>query len=282
VTGALGPLLFWIVAAAMTAGVTALLLHPLLRETGVQAGRERFDRMVYRDQLTELDRDLARGLIDRDAAEAARAEIGRRLLATTSAPVAMAAGPTRGSRRLALALLVVIPVLALGLYLPTGRWDLPAQPFASREPDVPPAVHDALAKLEAHLRDHPDDIRSLALLGEADQRLGKPDQAAAALRQAAALAPDDPDIAGSLADILVSLDQGIVSAEARKAFETVIAHRPGDPRARFYLALAKAQAGDDPSALAEWSALAGDSPADAPWMAELQRHIAEAKRRLGP
>ena len=78
-------MLFWIVAAAMTAAVTALVLTPLLRNrqtAGPGAGsRASYDMEVYRDQLAELERDVARGVIDDRQAQAARTEIGRRMLA---------------------------------------------------------------------------------------------------------------------------------------------------------------------------------------------------------
>ena len=69
-------MLFWIVAAAMTAAVTALVLTPLLRsrQTGgaARGSRAAYDMEVYRDQLAELERDLARGVIDDRQAQAAR------------------------------------------------------------------------------------------------------------------------------------------------------------------------------------------------------------------
>ena len=77
-------MLFWIVAAAMTAAVTALVLTPLLRsrQTGGQGAGSRaaYDMEVYRDQLAELERDLARGVIDDRQAQGARTEISRRML----------------------------------------------------------------------------------------------------------------------------------------------------------------------------------------------------------
>ena len=110
-------MLFWIVAAAMTAAVTALVLTPLLRSrqaVGPGAGsRASYDMEVYRDQLAELERDLARGVIDNRQAQAARAEIGRRMLAVAEEGKREAASPggaaSRASRSIALALCVVIP-----------------------------------------------------------------------------------------------------------------------------------------------------------------------------
>lgn len=75
-------MLFWIVAAALTAAVVLLIVPPLLRKPeGAAEERAAYDLEVYRDQLGELERDQGRGLISEAQAAAARAEIGRRMLA---------------------------------------------------------------------------------------------------------------------------------------------------------------------------------------------------------
>src|SRR3954447_25679278 len=119
-------MLFWIVAAAMTAAVTALVLAPLLRnrQSAEPAAESRgsYDMEVYRDQLAELERGLARGVIDSRQAQAARPEIGRRMLAVADERKSEAKGsgsaPGKGSRSVALALCILIPVGALAVYIP--------------------------------------------------------------------------------------------------------------------------------------------------------------------
>src|SRR3569832_692644 len=114
-------MLFWIVAAAMPAALTALVLTPLMRSRQTAGPgpdfRASYDMEVYRDQLAELERDLARGVIDDRQAQAARTEIGRRMLAVAEEGKREAAGsggaPSRASRSIALALCVVIPLGAL-------------------------------------------------------------------------------------------------------------------------------------------------------------------------
>ena len=107
-----------------------LLLWPRRRDSEAEAGGH--DLAVYRDQLAEVDRDAERGLIDARQAEAARTEISRRMLAAADQGEA-AGGTMPGGRWLRLAVVVLVPVAALLLYLPSGRPDLPSQPFASRD-----------------------------------------------------------------------------------------------------------------------------------------------------
>src|SRR6202043_62094 len=87
---------------------------------------------IYRDQLAEIDRDRGRGLIADGEAEAARTEVARRLLKTGEAAARPAAATTPLRQRLAAAIVIAMPILALGLYIVLGSPGLPDQPIAAR------------------------------------------------------------------------------------------------------------------------------------------------------
>ncbi|HTQ35133.1 MAG TPA: tetratricopeptide repeat protein, partial [Stellaceae bacterium] len=74
---------------------------------------------------------------------------------------------------------------------------------------------------------------------------------------------------------------GIVTAEAKQAFVTALADKESAPRSRYYLALAKQQAGDPKAALQDWVDLEAGSPADADWLPLLRQRIAEAAKAAG-
>ena len=73
-------MIFWLFAGLLTAVAVGLLLLPLVRRTDETPPRQAYDMTVYRDQLTELERDLERGVLSPDQAAAARTEVERRLL----------------------------------------------------------------------------------------------------------------------------------------------------------------------------------------------------------
>jgi cytochrome c-type biogenesis protein CcmH len=279
-------MLFWICAAAMTAGVLALILTPLVRPRQEGGSRAAYDLEVYRDQLGELDRDLARGVINEAQAAAARAEIGRRMLAVADQGTAQ---PTPGGRHamvLAIILALTIPLGALAVYLPLGRPDAPAQPLASRQLDqernAPPEdVLAAMENLRRQLDENPGDAQGWAILGRAYAKMGRLDAASDALRKAVALSPDDPDLLGAHGEVLIGANGGIVTEEARAAYDRVLEKRPEDPRARFYAGLARFQAGDLTEALERWRALMAESPANAPWVPTVRDHIRQAAEGLG-
>lgn len=275
-------MLFWILAAVLTAAVLLLIVPPLLRSGAAAPDREAFDREVYRDQLDELERDRARSLINDAQAEAAKAEIARRMLATAEKGAA-ATTPVapRSARVLAVLLALVLPLGALSVYGLYGRPDLPAQPLASRNLEQerggpPKTVLAAMDKLKAQLAENPNDLQGWLILGQAYAKMGRNADAADALRHAVALNKDDVEMQGLFGETLVSANDGMVPEEAVKAFDAVLAKEPKDPRARFFAALARYQAGDRQDALNRWSALMAESPADAPWVPVLRDQIREA------
>lgn len=279
-------MLFWIVAAAMTAAVVMLIVWPLARPAGAAGSRAAYDLEVYRDQLKELERERENGLISAAQADAARAEVGRRMLALESAVAKQAETPaaTGRTRIVAVLLALVIPAGALAVYMPLGRPDQPAQPLASRtlprNDGVPAEVLAAVDKLKQTLAEQPDNIDGWILLGRTYTRMNRYDDAVEAFRQARRIDPKDPDVAASFGDMAVNTNNGIVSEEARTAFEAALAARPDDPRAQFYLALARFQAGDVKGALDQWRGQMAHTPADAPWLPMLKAQITRAAESL--
>ena len=78
------------------------------------------------------------------------------------------------------------------------------------------------------------------LLGRAHMSLGRYPEAAAALGRASALAPDQPDVAGTYAEALIASEDGRIGEEARGVLQRVLALNPSSPLARFLLALDRA------------------------------------------
>lgn len=270
-------MLFWIIVAVLTASVGAVLLRPLLR--GAQAvalGREG-EAAVYRDQLAELDRDLAAGSITADQAGYARAEIGRRLLAVSAAPERTRPAQTgRKTYRLAQAFIIVLlPALGLCLYLRTGDPGLPSQPLQARLDNPGNDMAILVAKAERHLAEHPDDGKGWDVLAPIYFRTMRLLDAEVAYRNAIRLLGPTPDRLGNLADTLMAASDGMVTAQARDVLQQSIQLEPDNPRARFYLALAFEQEGKVEEARNAFAALASQSPADAPWLPVVNEHIAK-------
>ena len=260
---------------------------PLLARRHRPRSREAYNLAVYRDQLAEIDRDLARGLLTAEQAETARAEIGRRILALDDAETPVAADP----RKLAVAVVAILamPVAALLIYAALGSPGLPDQPFAERADGgteiaadgVPKMdMQEALAKLRAHLKSHPDDLTGWLLLARSEVGLGHYQEGAAAYGHAAELSKNRPDIAADWGEAQV-MAAGKVTSQAEKAFEAGLKDKASAPKSRYYLGLAKLERGDRRGALQDWAALAEDSPPDAEWQPLLRQRIAEVAKAEG-
>ena len=164
--------MIWLFCAALTLLVLALLVWPVLRgeRDGDAADRSAYDRTVFRDQLAELERDLSRGLIGEKEAEAARNEISRRLIAA-----AEQGGGTHGRRlplAIAMATVLIVPAVAVPLYLKVGNPALPDVPLQARiDRAAESGDFDALiAKVERHLAGAPGDVQGWQVLAQPVQR----------------------------------------------------------------------------------------------------------------
>ncbi len=270
--------------AVLALGALLPIVAPLLRGSRPVAPRGSFDQAVYRDQLQELDRDLARGLITPGDADAARLEIQRRLLATDKVP----APPSRLSRSPILALIVFVVIAggAVGSYLWLGAPGLPDEPFAARKAEMahggnPASLQQATTALAAKLKQNPSDAAGWLLYGRSLAMLNQWDQAEDAYRHAIDLGQTGPDVIADHAEVLVLQAGGTVTPAAEAAFHQVLKADPSSGIARYYLAVAAMQAGEPRQAIEGFQALLAEMPADSPLRPQLGQKVAEAAHAAG-
>lgn len=273
----------WIALAAMTLLAAAFVVVPLLRRSRDPVSRASFDLEVYRDQLAEIERDLARGLLDPDRAGAARGEIGRRALASAEQDSPADAAPSVSPPVRwggALAGLVVCAFAAAG-YLTLGSPNLPGRPAAERADSGGPDLAAAVARLAARMEENPQNAEGWALLGRSLLRLQRYGEAADAYGRAAALRPRDAELRSLHGEAQVLASDRVVTPAARGTFDAALKIDPKEPRARYYLGLAALQAGKSREAFDIWRALEADSPPNAPWLPILRPRIARLAQQLG-
>ena len=267
---------FWVLAALMTLAVIAILVVPLFEAAGSR-NEKGMALNVYRDQLVEIDRDKTLGMLPQDQARAAQLEIQRRILALADTP---AAQPSRAlHNRLIAITAVLLPIFGVLLYLDIGASQQPDQPLAERQVAVP-ATPELMA-LHYRVARHPDDAEAwlaLARLALKQQRLG---EALEGFRHVIALGKAQADIYADYGLALIRFHDGEVSSDAKAAFAKALGLNPKESKARFFLALAKAQQGDLTGAVSDWVALEKDAPADALYRKALSEAIEEAARQLG-
>jgi cytochrome c-type biogenesis protein CcmH len=267
----------WFVFALMTVAAIFAVLWPLSRGASVSAGGS--EAAVYKDQLAEIERDAAAGLIGSSEAEAARVEIGRRLLAADGQGEQPARSNLALRRASAVVALVGLPVAAVTLYLALGSPRLGDFPLASRTraPDVNQPLENMVAQVEAHLEKNPTDARGWTVLAPVLARLGRFDDAARAYRNVLTYAGDSAERRADLGEALALVAGGVVTAEAKAEFERAVAQEADEPRSNYFLGLAAEQDGRKADAAAIWRAVLAKAPPDAPW----RQLVQEALTRVG-
>lgn len=267
----------WFVFALMTVAAIFAVLLPLGRSGRVQD--QGSEVAVYKDQLAEIERDLGAGLIAAPEAEAARVEIGRRLLAAAgSKPAVEPKSSLKWRRAAAVLALVGLPLVAIGVYVPLGSPRLQDFPLAQRErgsgSGMAQSLENLVAQVEQHLEKNPTDGRGWNVLAPVLERLGRFDDAVRAYRNALTYNGESAERRSDLGEALSAAAGGVVTAEAKAEFERAHALSADDPKANYFLGLAAEQDGRKDDAVTIWRALLAKAPADAPWRPLVQSSLA--------
>lgn len=256
----------WFVFALMTAAAVFAVLWPLGR--GPRTVGEGQETVVYKDQLAEVARDADAGLIAPSEAAAARVEISRRLLAAAEAETKDAPSASLSVRRtVAVVALVVLPLIAIGLYAKLGSPQIGDFPIASRVtvPTANAPVEALIAQVEKHLASNPADGRGWEVLAPVLYKVGRIEDSVRAWRNVITYGGETATRRADLGEAIAAAAGGIVTAEAKTELERAVALDPNEVKARYLIGIAAEQDGRRDDAAAIWRKMLSEAPADAPW-----------------
>lgn len=200
-------------------------------------------------------------------------------------------GPPGGSRRpstrtlligaggLAAVALVLLVVRAPSADAPAGASPVPSVVGQAAEPLDD--VDTMISRLADRLAKDPTDGAGFRMLGWSHVMTGHPERAIEPYKKALALLPKDAAVHAGYGEALTGVAKGRVTGEAKAQFEAALALEPTEPRSRYFMGLWQAQNGQERQALDAWIALANSGPADAPWQADVRKHIDETAKKLG-
>ncbi len=275
----------WIILTLMVAIVAAVLTIPLVRRHEARADARTATLAVLRDQLADVDVQLAAGAIPPADAEGLRIEIKRRMLAAGHIPeearVALASRTLSG---LAIGLAALVALAGGALYATMGKPGLAGTsvPLAAAATPPPAAGAEAegageiaalVAGLEKKVAANADDPEGWRMLGWSYFQMQRFDDSARAYGKAVALKPDGTGFQSAYGEALVQVANGAVTPAAADAFAKAQAQDGADARARYFLGVKKQQEGDAKGALDDWITLLGESATDAPWVPQLRSVI---------
>ena len=309
---------FWLIIGATTLATILVLARKMLRPRDISAPVDEVSKLssdmkVYRDQLSELDRDLARGTVSPQDADRARIEISRRLLEADKAAQAKATpeDAPEGVSRLVMAVsAATIACGAVGLYWLMGspgyqdlgrekriamsqemRDSRPSQTAA--EADMPPwpgppveAPADYLELIQG-LRDavakNPDDPRGLDLLAQHEAAIGNMVAARTAMGHLLEVKGQSAtaDDYVRQADLLVNAAGGFISPEAETMLKNALERDPRHQLARYYTGLMFAQNGRPDMGFRLWRGLLEEGPDTAIWWTSVRSQIGSLAAHAG-
>lgn len=292
---------FWIFAGGLTVLALAAMLWPLLRPKKQTAMRSSYDVKIYKDQLKEVEADLARGTLSEAEAKASRTEVSRRLLAAADAEAhetASGNAPARASRLLAAAVGIAVLVGGFGVYQRLGVQGMPDFPLSDRIsarisqeaaekaaaqdgtglPDIQqndPKHLELVEQLKEVLENRPDDLRGHQMLADNLAQLGKYAEARIAQDTVMRILGDEATAAdySSHAEIMIVAANWYVSPEAETALVRAFELDPSDQRARYYAGILMVQRQDYAQTYSLWTGLLQEGPADAPWIPVIESQI---------
>lgn len=287
--------MLWLGFALLTLAALGFLAWPLLRtRRRVAAGRRAHDLAVYRAQLAEVEQDAARSGISAAEAAAARLEIQRRLLRADmadgpdgEAPPAPSPASGRLVRTATIAVLLLVPLAGGALYLDLGRPDAAqfdrtaARARAEHDQQLRAQTETLIARLRERLDADPTRADGWLLLARSLLTTDHAAEAVDAAGKVIALQPDNAEAYALRGEAQTLAADGSVTPAAQQDFQKVLQLDAQHPGARYYLGLARQQAGDNRGAYDDWRALAADSPADAPWLPTIAARLRELAPRLG-
>ena len=303
-------MIFWFLSGAMALVVGGFLARAAWRgaDTPLPAQAD-YDLKVYRDQLDEVERDVARGVVPEADAARIRTEISRRILAADAGRDTRAQSTSRPAPVVLIASILALGAGSLALYWHLGQpgyGDLAladriafAEDMRRNRPNQQSAVEslpaspnteglsaDYLAliqQLRATIKERPEDVQGQVLLAQNEARIGNFAAAAEAQGNVLRLKGADrtvKDIA-DYAELLVLAAGGYVSPEAETALREVLNRDEQDGRARYYLGLMMVQTGRPDVGFRIWDALLRRGPADAPWIEPIRVQILQIAALAG-
>ena len=298
-------MIFWIVCAVLTLGVTALMVTPLLRPKDM--GNDNPDIAIYRAQLAEIDRDLERALLEPEEAERARTEVARRLLAANKAAVKPTAA-SKPNRWLPATLIVVMLGLGFGTYAIIGAPGYPDMPLEGRlaaseemrtnrpsqaaleaaapvppAADVPDDYRAAVEQLRLIAPTRPDDLEAWSRLAVAEVELRNYAGAATAQQNVVTIKGEAVEILDlqRLLDLKVVAAGGFVSPEAEEVIGRIMDIDAGNIAARYYLGALYNQTDRPDLALRLWREIVENGDPSNFHVASARAQIGDAAFRAG-
>ncbi|AVG41432.1 c-type cytochrome biogenesis protein CcmI [Achromobacter insolitus] len=274
--------LFYLSAALMAAVVTLWLIAALRRAPAASAANKRraANVAVLRDQLRELERDRANGILSQDAFAEARTEL-QRLALEEAGETQDRAAATNPGRLLPASLALALPLAAIIAYVALGNPAAIAPPQAPvAQPEVTAAdIRAMVAKLETRLASNPDDYQGWLMLARSHRYFGRHADAVQSFARAAPVVDSNPAALAEYAESLVlSANRGF-GGQPDQLLRRALDLNPEEPLALMLTGASRFDQRDFPAAIDFWQRLLARLPAGSDMARTVNEGITLARQR---
>jgi cytochrome c-type biogenesis protein CcmH len=250
---------FAILAALLLVVVIAFMLPPLwlgLRPDTKATDRKEANLAIFRDQLADLEREKAEGVIAESDFEPARKELQRRLLEEVEFETGTSTANLNPSRKTAVALLLLLPILALAGYAILGNPKaLDVAQTTAPQQVTQEQIIGMVGKLAERLKTNPDDQQGWLMLARSYTSMGRYQDAADAYGKAETLVNENPDLLASYAETLATASATGLNGKPRQLVERALQLDPKHSHSLFLAGAAAMEAGENQKGIAYWEAL---------------------------
>lgn len=274
------PAAFVVAAIVLVAVALFFLLRPLLRpRPTLSANRRALNVAIHREQLRELESDLADGTLTQAAFEEASRELQRRLLTESEGEDGTAVDTPRASKRSVIAVAAVVPVAAIALYMWLGTPEA-MSPEAGHRMNAG-NMEEMVAALAARLEKNPDDLNGWAMLARSYKALGRFDDAEKAFARLGDALYTDASLLASYADLLAVRANGNLEGKPRQLVEKALALEPDHTMALSLAGTAAYNRKDFANAVLYWERLLQTLPEGSEDAEGVARTIAKLREEHG-
>lgn len=274
---------FWIIAALLVASALAFVLPSLLgrRRRADAAASDATNVAIYRDQLRELEADLAAGTLGREQYDDAHREIERRVLDDTSgtATVVRTTSPGRGT---VITIAIALPIAAILLYFAVGNPRAMApQPAADGHAITRQQIEGMVERLAARMQESPEDVKGWVMLGRTYAVLDRHAESAAAYANAVKRSPPDAQLLADYADALAMSQGRNLRGEPERLIAQALKLDPDNVKALALAGTVEFEKKDFKRAIIYWERILKVAPPDSEMADSVRSSIAEAQSLAG-
>lgn len=287
-------MVFWVVAALLVLAALFFLLPPLLlkRQDKDFLDRDELNVTIFKDQLAELERDLAAAVLTQEQYDTARHDLERNFVQDTGDDDAHPVSSTDRvvGRATAVVIALVVPVLAVSLYNLLGVGEAGLNPQQAQQAgqqvvqgdESQETLQDAVLKLENRLESNPEDTESWVMLARTHYFLKQYAEAGETFSRASSLLDDaDSNVLADYADALAMANERSMQGRPYQLLKKALQIQPFHEKSLWLAGVAAYQAEDLKSTLDYWERLLMVIPSDSEEHQQMLENVNEIRVSLG-